>query len=127
MPQETPGCGGKDPDLDERDKLPGGCGHVETPKLEDFILQDFVNREDLLPRSGDIPFEPKKQKGGKILRDKQGGYIDKYDNAWNWDPIKEEWDVVGKKGHRNVNSEGTETHKGTHPDAKSGTSNSQKK
>ena len=48
---------------------------------------------------------------------------------WKWDPKKSEWDVTDKKGmgHKNVSSEGYETHKGSHPDSGSDTTKSSRK
>lgn len=85
-------------------------------------------KEDKLPKKGDHPFKPKKQKGGEIPRTKTGGYVADNGDIWNWDPIKDEWDVVDKdgKGHWNVNPDGVETHPGTHPDSGSGTSKSKR-
>ncbi|MBP6869903.1 hypothetical protein KBC04_03410 [Candidatus Babeliales bacterium] len=113
FPEKTTGCGGKVEELDVS-----------------LILQNekyqTTAKEELLPKSGKNPFEPKKHKGKGFLRDKQGGYIDKHNRSWNWDPVKGEWDVVGKKGHKNVNPKGKETHPGTDPSAQSDTSKSKR-
>ncbi|MDP3787697.1 MAG: hypothetical protein Q8Q60_00085 [Candidatus Chromulinivorax sp.] len=130
------GCGGEKietptstahipyPDLDKIDKQPKGCGKPVQTSEEQMNMAG--KKEDLLPSGGGYPFKAPKTKDGKIPRNKEGDYIDDKGNGWKWDPYKQEWDVQTKQGHRNVNSSGTETHKGTHPNSKSGTSKSVK-
>jgi hypothetical protein len=66
-----------------------------------------------LPKGGDFPFYPKKTKDGKLLRNRKGGFIDKYGNSWEWDPKKQEWDVqhFGTTNIQNVNMRGMKTHR----------------
>ena len=90
----------------------------------DETIMAAGTKESLLPKSGDYPFKAPKTKDSKVPRNKQGHYIDSKGNGWRWDPIKSEWDVQTKKGHRNVNVNGKETHKGSDRDSKSGTSKS---
>jgi hypothetical protein len=82
-------------------------------KINIHILQSGTkDKEDKLPTSGEIPFEPQKTKNGKIPRDRQGGFIDKHGRSWRWDPKKNEWDVQinGGRRHLNVNPQGNITH-----------------
>ena len=86
----------------------------ETPKPTEDINrtpEPGDQKEDNLPQGGDKPFKPKKQKGGKIPRDRQGRFIDRQDNKWEWDPIKREWDVQHRNGrHTNIGPDGRITH-----------------
>jgi hypothetical protein len=84
------------------------------------------SKEAKLPKEGSFPFIPPKIKDGKIPKNKSGAYIDSKGNEWRWDNRKSEWDVSNKWGHRNVNSQGYETHRGTHPGSGSDTSKSKK-
>ncbi|MBK7575334.1 MAG: hypothetical protein IPI26_08795 [Elusimicrobia bacterium] len=64
-----------------------------------------------LPTGGQCPFKPKKQKGEKLQKDKEGGFIDEKGNSWQWDPRKQEWDVQHDDGsHTNVGTHGNITH-----------------
>ena len=130
------GCGKPDPDASKIPTHTGhgqqpeisqdlpGCGGKDIPKNPDFLQAG--KKEDLLPKSGDYPFKAPKTKDGKIPRNKEGHYIDDKGYGWKWDPNKKEWDVQTNKGHRNVNPAGIETHAGSDPASKSGTSKSAK-
>jgi len=76
---------------------------------------------DKLPRGGSYPYEePKHWVEQKPPRDEAGRYVDANGDAWEWDPIKGEWDVqinrsrgdLNKGDHININTEGEETHGG---------------
>jgi hypothetical protein len=88
------------------------------------------SQEERLPRGGSHPFEPKKGQrlsepvqcdpgGGGCLprrkatvnRERDGSFVDKHGNRWQWDPVKGEWDVQHKDGtHTNVSPDGEVTH-----------------
>lgn len=76
------------------------------------ILEMAGTKEEKLPKSGQIPFKPKKHKGKDLIRNEQGDYIDNKDRGWRWDPIKSEWDVQVDNGktHINVGTDGNITH-----------------
>ena len=68
-------------------------------------------KEDLLPKTGDKTFKPKKTKSKDIPKDRSGGYVDTKGNSWQWDPRKGEWDVQHPDGsHTNVGPDGNVTH-----------------
>ena len=96
-------------------------------KNENVVKKNEDSKIEKLPKEGNFPFIPPKSKDGKIPKNKNGAYVDKKGNEWKWDSKKEEWDVSNKNGHWNINTEGDQTHKGSHPTAQSHTSKSYKR
>ena len=95
----APGTGPKE----TTQPVPGSPG----PNLTD----PAGKKGEKLPKGGEHPFEPKKHKGGDYLRDMFGRFLDKWGNAWEWDPIKGEWDVQHPDGsHTNIGPDGNVTH-----------------
>ncbi len=90
--------------------------YVHADKGTTFHTEDNlkgVKRKinDLPIRKGNFPFIPKNNKEGTIPRTRNGGFLDKKGDAWEWDPKKQEWDVQHPDGsHTNVDSEGNITH-----------------
>jgi hypothetical protein len=88
-----------------------GCGSTQDIRDSTIFHKGVKDKEDNLPiNKGDVPFVPKKNKDGKIPRDKEGGFMDNHGRSWRWDPKKNEWDVQQGKGHINVNKYGKITH-----------------
>ncbi len=77
-------------------------------------VTDNINRISLgnsLPRAGEFPYNPPKQKGNPpYVRGLQGSFVDESGNVWKRDKSGHggpHWDVVTKDGkHLNVNDEG---------------------
>ncbi len=68
-----------------------------------------------LPKKGNIPYIPPKQKGNPpYVRAPKGGFLDKYGNIWRRDKSKhggEHWDVEHPDGsHTNVDDDGEISH-----------------
>jgi RHS repeat-associated protein len=81
-----------------------------------------------LPTDGSFPFEPKKGQRlsqPRSIQRESGDPVDKHGDKWEWDPIKEEWDVQHQDGsHTNVGPDGEITHgennTGREPKSRSG-------
>jgi hypothetical protein len=66
-----------------------------------------------LPTGGDYPFEPKKGQrlnNPESIKRQNGNPVDKYGQEWDWDPIKEEFDVQNSDKHTNIGPDGKITH-----------------
>ena len=84
----------------------------------DNLLAAYEKYCQLPLGKGQLPFNPKKEKGkkcGEVPTDKKGNPLDDKDRPWVWDDRKKEWDVQDPgaprgKNHYNVNSDGDITH-----------------
>ncbi|TLM97831.1 hypothetical protein FDZ73_24410 [bacterium] len=71
-----------------------------------------ISQKDLLPRSGDFPYNPPKQKGNPpVIPVRGGGFKDANGNIWKRDKSRhggDHWDVTHPDGsHTNVNDDGS--------------------
>lgn len=71
----------------------------------------LISQKDLLPKSGEMPYTPPKQKGNPpFVRSPQGGFVDKDGNIWTRDKSQHggpHWDVELPNGkHLNVDDDG---------------------
>jgi hypothetical protein len=87
--------------------------HAKPPRRKHFDppRPDEGGNKKWLPTGGDYPYVPPRSKSGTIPTDRDGGHPDISGQSWQWDPIKEEWDVQDRKGgHTNINPGGQVTH-----------------